>query len=162
MRKFIVLLIAVFVTSAASSYSQFWIGPGLFYSTEIEQIGITGAAEYDINDKMGVAAAYTYFLEKDMLSWSMIDLEFQYIVAELSGLGNLYALAGLNILSVSWDIPESAYFTGSDINTSETGITIGAGMNIPLSNSVDIAPELKLSFQGSTIIRIGAKALFRI
>lgn len=161
MRKFIVLLIAVFVTSAASSYSQFWIGPGLFYSTEIEQIGITGAAEYDINDKMGVAAAYTYFLEKDMLSWSMIDLEFQYIVAELSGLGNLYALAGLNILSVSWDIPDYEDY-GFDYDTSETGITIGAGMNIPLSNSVDIAPELKLSFQGSTIIRIGAKALFRI
>jgi len=167
MKNFIKSLVFIFTFFLVSQVNaQFSAGPGLVYGTGIDNIGFSANGKYEINEKWSAAPSFTFFLKKNYVNWSALDLDANYQITELENIGSLYAIGGLNMtffkIKYDYDFGEwggsgSDSYTGSDV-----GVNIGAGLNIMLSEKMAIAPEARYTFGGANYFRIGAKLMINL
>jgi opacity protein-like surface antigen len=163
----VVICLAVVIFSFSSAKAQIRVGGGLWYGTDINNIGISLNGEYELNEKWAVAPAFTYFLKKDYVTWSTLGLNANYNITEIENVGSLYGIGGLGFTFWGFDakdtgLGEWAEYVGEslDTNTIEFGVNIGAGLDIGISDKVIVAPELMYTFGGVNYLRIGAKIMF--
>ncbi|WP_297086452.1 outer membrane beta-barrel protein [uncultured Draconibacterium sp.] len=162
------LVFSVLFFVAAQSQAQISVGGGLWYGSDINSIGISVNGKYDFNEKWAAAPAFTYFLEKDYVKWSALDLDANYNITELENIGSLYAIGGLGITFWSVDFDGGtidmgefgSYDLGVDASGSDVGVNLGVGLNIAASEKFAIAPEIKYTISDGSYLRIGAKILF--
>ncbi len=152
MKKFLLVVAVVALCGVfQNAKAQFSAGVGLAYATEINNLGISAQAAYDFTEEWAATGSFTYFLKKDGVTNTAIDLNANYIFTEIENVGKLYGLAGLNHLTAS--------FEGH--SASNTGVNLGAGLKMEMSDKMFLCPELKYSTTGSGYISLGAKLMFK-
>lgn len=161
-KTFVVAILFLVVTEASAQIS---VGPGLVYGTDINNIGISVNGKYEFNEKWSAAPAFIYFLKKDYVNWSALDLDANYQLTEIENLGGLYAIGGLNMtffkIKYEADFGEFGNFSES-LTGSDAGINLGIGLNIATSEKFALAPEVKYTLGGANYLRIGIKVMFGI
>jgi hypothetical protein len=168
--------VAVLFFVVAESQAQISVGGGLWYGTDINNLGISVNGKYDINEQWAAAPSFTYFLEKDYLKWSVLDLDVNYAITELENVGSLYGIGGLaitfwkvdfgNDYHIDTDMEEYGDYDfgyddfASDASSSDIGINLGVGLKIAASENLAIAPEIKYTISNGGYLRVGAKIFF--
>ncbi len=160
LKAFIVLTV-VFAFSTTESKAQMSAGGGLWYGTNINSIGISINGKYQFNEEWSADPAFTYFIPKNGLTWMALDLDANYKFMEFDGVGALYGIGGLGITFAHFDWGEYASILGTGSTTSTYGgLNLGAGLEIPLGESMAVSPEMKITIGNATFFRIGARFMF--
>ncbi|OQX80570.1 MAG: hypothetical protein B6D64_03025 [Bacteroidetes bacterium 4484_276] len=155
-----VFAVLIVLGSFSEVKAQISGGLGLVYATNISNIGININGKYDFDETWSAAPTFTYFFKKDNITWTVLDLDANYKITDLDKIGSLYALAGLNMTFYSWKYEYGGY---SDSDTGlDVGINLGAGLNIPVNEKINIAPEVRYTLGGANYFRIGAKVMYSI
>jgi opacity protein-like surface antigen len=162
-----VALCLVVLFSFSEAKAQISVGGGLWYGTDINNVGFSINGKYAFNEDWSAAPSFTYFLKKDYITWSALDLNANYNITEIENIGSLYGIGGIGITFWGWDekdtgLGEWAEYVGEslDTNTTEFGINLGAGLNVATSDKLAFAPEIMYTFGGVNYLRIGVKIMF--
>ncbi|MBU1012674.1 MAG: porin family protein [Bacteroidetes bacterium] len=150
----IICVIVLFTVTEANAQKK--VGGGVWYATEMENVGISINGAYFFSDNFSVAPSFTYFLEKNHVNWSMLDLDVNYSFTELD-FGNLYAIGGLNLTFFSVDL--GGWGNASGTNTS---FNAGIGLGMPIGDNMTLCPEVRYTFGDGDFLRIGVKLLIEI
>lgn len=138
----LLILSAVILLSANTSFAQLRVGGGIGYGTDIEELGIMVRGLYDIDDEWRGAASFVYYLDgiEDVSFWE-INFNGHYVIVD-NGNIQVHALAGLNFTRVGFTFID---FNGNRFSegATETGINIGGGVIVPLSDALDLIADLK-------------------
>lgn len=160
--KIFVVAILFFAVSEASA--QMSAGIGVVYGTDIDNIGFSANGKYEFNEKWAAAPSFTYFLKKNCVNWSALDLDANYSLTEIENIGSLYAIGGLsvNFVKVKFDYDFGAYGgSGStSASSSDAGLNLGLGLNIASNEKFAIAPEIKYTIMNGGYLRAGVKIMF--
>lgn len=162
--KVAICLVVLFSFSEAKA--QISVGGGLWYGTDINNIGISANGKYAIDENWAAQASFTYFLKKDYVTWSTLDLNANYNITEIENVGGLYGIGGIGLTFWGWDTGSSSSEYGAyyddllDYNTTEFGLNLGAGLNIGINEKLGVSPEVMYTFGGVNYLRIGAKIMF--
>ena len=151
---FTVLVIGII--SFSSLKAQISIGPGVAYGTNIDQIGVLGNVTYNFAQKWGVMGDLTFFLQTQDITWTALDIDATYDFCKLNEKNNLYALAGLDFLRTK------ASILGYTATGNDTGLNLGVGWKMKLSNKIFFIPEARYSFISDGFLRIGARLMFSL
>lgn len=159
--KVFLVLTVLFTFSEAKA--QMSAGAGIVYGTNINNVGFSVNGEYEFNEKWSAAPAFTYFLKKDYVNWSTLDLDANYQLSEIENIGGLYAIGGLNMTfyKIKYEADYGDYGNFSESLTgSELGVNLGFGLTVPAGDNLAIAPEIKYTLGGANYLRIGVKVMF--
>ncbi len=166
---FKVLVVLTLIFSVSGVKAQMSAGPGLVFGTDINNIGFSANGKYEFNEKWSAAPSFTYFLKKDYVNWSALDLDANYQITEIENVGGLYAIGGLNLTfwkvkyDYDYDLGEYGDFSGSiNGNGSDAGVNLGLGLNVPAGEKMAIAPEIRYTLGGANYLRIGVKVMFSL
>lgn len=156
------VVIAVVLFAAGQANAQISAGAGVVFGSDINNIGFSINGKYVINETWAAAPAFTFFLEKDYVSWSVLDLDVNYQLTNIDKLGGLYAIGGLNMTFWKVDFGDEYddYFGGLDATGSDIGINLGLGLDVPLTEQLVLAPELRYTLGGANFFRAGVKLLY--
>ena len=175
MKNLFITLIAITIfTTINQANAQISIGPGIAYGTDINNIGFNLNGKYEINEKLAIAPSFTYFLKKDYVNWSSLDLNANYRLTNIENVGSLYAIGGIGATFWSFDgdeiidldfgdyeIPDE--LVGDyDTDTTEIGVNLGIGLNISTKKKTHIYPEIMYTFGDLNYLRFGAKIMFNL
>lgn len=157
--KAAVILIALFAFSETKA--QISGGLGVHYGTNINNVGFSINGKYQFDEHWSAAPSFTFFLKKDDVSWSALDLDANYLITTFDKIGDLYGLAGLNMtfykVKVNYWGDETETYKGTDF-----GFNFGLGLNIPVGDKLAVAPELRYTVGGANYLRVGAKVMYTI
>jgi len=160
--KAVICLVVLFTFSEAKA--QISAGAGVVYGTDINNVGFSINGKYEIDEKWSAAPAFTIFLKKDYVTWSALDLDANYQISEIEKIGSLYALAGLNMtfykITLEYDLGEWGGNFSETATGSEIGVNLGMGINIPATEKIAIAPEIRYTLGGANYLRFGAKVMY--
>ncbi len=162
------LILSAFVLCATlTGYSQSFdvanlrVGGGLYYATEIKNVGLTLNGAYAITDQWAAALSFTHIFEKNYVKWNILDLDGHYVFYQSDNNLNVYGLAGMSISF--WKITFPAMNFGYGMTTPEIittgsniGMNLGVGANYPLTDNLNLAPELRFTIIEGSYLRIGA------
>jgi hypothetical protein len=158
-KLYFIAIVAVAVFTSSSVNAQFKVGGGLAYGTDINNIGISVNTGYNFTENWAAAADFTYFFKNDMVTYSALDFDANYVF----DIG-IYPLAGINLTFVGVDIPEmdlGDYGTfGGSASSTEFGFNIGAGYNIDLGETLVLSPEMRYTIGGAGYFRMGIKLMY--
>jgi opacity protein-like surface antigen len=157
------LFVAVLFFVVAESQAQISVGGGLWYGTDINNLGISANGKYAIDENWAAAASFTYFLKKDYVTWSALDFNANYTFTEIENVGSLYAIGGLGFTFWGWDVDDSElgiWGDALDTNLTKVGLNLGAGLNMDISEKMAVAPEVMYTIGDFGYLRIGAKIMF--
>ena len=156
-KLFTVVAVALLFLTSSSIYAQgIKIGGGLSYGSEIGSIGIRADGVYTINSDFSAAATITYYLEKDYLTWFVVDANAHYNYIKESDM-TVYALAGLNMTFWSLSFGDESFGGfGFDASGTDTGINIGTGARKKLSDKIELYGEAKYVLGGGNFFSLGA------
>ena len=172
---FKVLFAAILFISVAEAKAQISVGPGVVYGTDINSIGFSINGKYEFNESWAVAPSFTYFLEKDYIKWSALDLDINYQLMDIEDVGRLYAIGGFNITfyKIDFDMEYEGYSDYSNeyndavndamsdsLDGSNIGFNIGLGLNFAVTEKIAIAPEIKYTFSDGGYARAGVKVMY--
>ncbi len=159
------LLVTVLFFTICEAKAQISVGPGIVYGTDINNIGFSANGKYELSEKWSLAPGFTYFLKKNYVNWSALDLDVNYQFTEIEKLGSLYAIGGLNVtfykIKYDLDFGDFGDFSGS-AKGSNTGVNLGLGLNIPAGEKMALAPEIKYTLGNGSYLRLGVKVLFSL
>jgi opacity protein-like surface antigen len=163
---FKVFLVLIVVFSFSEAKAQMSVGPGVVYGTGINNIGFSINGKYEFNKKWSAAPSFTYFLKKDYVNWSSLDLDANYQFTTLENVGSLYAIGGLNMtfFKVNYEVDLGDYggdFDGS-VSGSDFGVNLGIGLAVSVSEKLAVAPEIRYTLGGANYARIGVKVMFNL
>jgi xanthine/uracil permease len=157
------LIVAILFFTVCTASAQISVGPGIVYGTNINTIGFSVNGKYVFNEKWSAVPSFTYFLKKNEINWSALDLNANYNFTELENIGSLYAIGGLNMtffkLKYDLDLGEFGDFSDS-VTGSDVGINLGLGLNIASTEKLAIAPEVSYTLGGANYLRLGVKIMF--
>lgn len=145
---FLTLIVLAGVQFAANA--QLRLGAGLGYGFDIEELGLQFRGVYTISDPWRGAADFVFYFDgvEDLSIWELnLNGHYTFINDEKK---TVYALAGLNFLKFNYD----ASSTFAD--NSDTGLNLGAGLEIPISESIEFFSEARFSLGGSEQFFISA------
>lgn len=157
------VVIAVIVFAASHANAQISAGAGVVFGSDINNIGFSLNGKYAFNETWAAAPSFTFFLKKDNVSWSVLDLDANYQITTIDNVGGLYAIGGLNMTFWKVDFGKAFEdFFGSDATStgSDIGVNLGIGLDVPLSQQIMLAPEARYTFGGANFFRIGVKLLY--
>lgn len=120
----LVLGLTLFSNSNALAQSDFKVGGGLAYGTEIEAIGIQAGAVYGFNEMIRGAGDFVIFFPDsptgvDNSFWTINANVHYLLIAEETSF--VYALGGLNYAN------QETTGGGVEVSDSEVGLNLGAG-----------------------------------
>lgn len=155
MKKYILIIFAIVLSSQAFSQSfdssKIRAGGGFFYASDFDNIGISFNGVYAFSDSWEGAFAFTHIFEKDLLSANVFDFDAHWVFVQSSEKMSFYALAGLAINS------EKVTVQGVSVSETLAGLNLGVGMNLLLSEKLNLAPELRYTIMEASYIRLGAR-----
>jgi hypothetical protein len=134
-------------------------GGGLVYATDINNFGISLNGTYKYNDKIEIAPVFTYFFEKDYVSWKELFVDAHYKFMKKEGF-DIYAIAGLGITIVTINWPDSWFGPGQSTSDSNFGLNIGAGAKKNFG-AFDAFAEAKYNLSSSSHFSINAGVLYK-
>lgn len=160
------LLISVLSFGQGFNKADLRAGGGLFFASDINNIGLNFNAAYSINYDWEAAVAYTHFFEKDYVTFNVLDFDGHYIFYTEEGKFNVYGLAGLSVNFVKVTVPQIDLGGGVVIpettaKDSDVGLNLGIGLNYNATERLNLAPEFRLTIADGTYVRIGAMAQYR-
>ncbi|HRI58499.1 MAG TPA: outer membrane beta-barrel protein, partial [Saprospiraceae bacterium] len=123
--------------------AQLRLGAGLGYGTDIEELGLQLRGVYTISDPWRGAADFVFYFDgvEDLSIWELnLNAHYAFITDEKK---TVYALAGLNFLKFNYD----ASSTFAD--NSDTGLNLGAGLELPISGPFEFFSEARITLGGS-------------
>lgn len=168
-KLFTVVAIVVLFFTAHDAKAQISAGPGVIYGSDINNIGFSINGKYEFTEKWSAAPSFTYFLKKDYVNWSALDLDANYQITEIENIGGLYAIGGLNLtfwkVKYDYDLDFGEFGSYSDSGSatgSDAGINLGLGLNVPVNEKIAIAPEIRYTFGGANYMRMGIKVMFSL
>ncbi|MCK5814999.1 MAG: hypothetical protein KAH07_03545 [Flavobacteriaceae bacterium] len=164
MKKVFFLTLTVFLS--INSFSQSFdianlrAGGGVYYASEIGNIGIGLNGAYEITEKYEVAIAFTHIFEKDYMKWNMLDFDGHYNFYQHDEKLNVYGLAGLAVTFWKFTIPAMDYgygYTSPEMTGKDTsiGLNLGVGANYKLTDNLNLAPEMRFTVMDGSYFRIG-------
>lgn len=127
-KVFIVIFASVISISAFAQKGEFRGGANLYYSSEVETLGLGIKAQYYITDEIRPEVSLNYFFEKNDHSICEFNANFHYLF-DFDAI-SVYPLGGLNYSSIS----------SSD---NKLGLNLGGGVEYPLNDKVTLGAELK-------------------
>lgn len=138
------VVIAVILFAAGQANAQISAGAGVVFGSDINNVGFSINGKYAFNETWAVAPSFTFFLKKDYVSWSVLDIDANYQITTIDKLGGLYALGGLNL--TFWKIDfgdefDDVWGGGFNATGSDVGVNLGLGIDIPLSEQLMLAPK---------------------
>lgn len=149
------ILLSFLLAVAFTGYSQFRVGIGANYATELSNAGITLGAVYEITENWGAAAGYNHVFTKNYAKWNIFDLEGQYLHGASDKIF-VYGLAGLGLVNTKIDVPN----WGSSSETS-AGFNLGAGALFGITESFFLVPEVKVTIMNGSFVRLGAGVQYK-
>lgn len=165
MKKNIVLVLAL-VLSANVFAQQFdltklRVGGGLVYASEISNLGINLNGAYAITEEWEGALGFSHIFKKDHQTYNILDFDAHYIFHQQDENLNFYGLAGLGFTFWKATIPSinlgNGYSTPSaSTSGTEVGLNLGIGANYKLTETLNLAPELRYTIMDGSYLRIGA------
>jgi len=167
MKKFLtVIIVLVVVFSFSEVKAQISVGGGLWYGTDINNVGFSINGKYEFNEDWSAAPSFTYFLKKDNVNWSALDLDANYQITDIGNIGGLYGIGGLSMTFWGFKFDDSGLgdyagiYSDFDTNFTEVGLNLGLGLNVVTSEKLAIAPEIRYTLGGVNYLRIGVKVMF--
>ena len=160
----IITIVALSTNQLKAQDSEFLVGGGVSYATEINSAAIFAKGIYQINDKWEGALGVNYFFPKGEgdfeIKWIGFDLDAHYIFSVKDNY-NLYGLAGVNIMRVT--IPGFDYaVSSSSISSTDTGLNLGVGSRYQLSDSLIGLGEAKYALNAGGYLQISVGVLFNL
>lgn len=159
---FIAFLLITLTGAGAQQFdaSKIRAGAGLYYATEINNVGLSLNGNYEITNEWEASILYSHFFKKDYVSWNMWDFDAHYIFFKQDEYINVYGIGGLSMIFAKVTIPAISFggLVISDEQTvkdSNVGVNLGAGANFKVSELINIAPEMRLTFMEDTFLRLG-------
>lgn len=162
---------AIQTTKAQFNSENLTIGPGLFYETNISNIGINVGGIYEFNDLISGSASFTYYLKKEYTKLRTLDLNIHYNLTQIPNIGSIYAIGGFDIgwikspkpMQRVWDGTYYIRIGGGTRKHRYVGVNLGAGSKIKINDIGFLHPELNIVIgNGSVYFKIGARFLFNI
>lgn len=151
-----VLAIAFACLFSTDVKAQLSLGGGIAYGLDIEEIGIQVKGIYAFDDTWRANADFIFYLDgiEDASVWEL-NLNGNYVFSSTDDF-LVYALAGLNIAGLS------VTFLGETVSATETGLNIGAGGQLFVSDNVSILGELKYAIGNADQLVIAAGVQFAL
>jgi hypothetical protein len=155
MRKIFILalitILSINLFAQSSDDSNFRLGIGAAYVSEVESTSLSIKGIYEITEKWEVALAYSHVFENVGLSWDIIDLDGHFVFYDNDKKISAYALAGFAL-----NFWRRQTLLTKETNTgSYMGMNIGAGMNIGMGEHFNLAPEIRGTIFDLSYTRIG-------
>lgn len=122
-----------------STRSDMFLGGGLGYATEIQNVGFWVKGAYRIANQFEVAPQFNYYLEKDYVTYYDIFVNGNFIFYSANAV-DLYASAGLAVTTANVSIG------GINASESETGFNLGVGVYYKLSSGLFLDAGFKYVF----------------
>jgi opacity protein-like surface antigen len=120
--------------SWAQDGSDFKIGGGVIYGSEVEALGIQAGAKYRFTNEISAAADFAIYFPDDYDWWAInVNGHYHFINEDRA---KVYGLAGLNYATIE------VGFLGTSTSDSEVGVNIGGGAEFALG-IVDLYTEAK-------------------
>lgn len=147
------ILTATFFTADA----QFSAEAGLTFQTKIKKAGIQVKGVYDITEKISGAAGINFIFTETAPevknSLTEINLDGHYMLLQEEKF-SFYPLAGLNFTrsKVKFDSQVLGDFSASNTTT---GLNVGGGILLPISDTIRIVVEAKAIVAGDNGSRVG-------
>lgn len=161
----VVVMTAIFTFGVNAQENPILGGAGVAYATELDGVGIFLGGVYQITPQWEGAASYTFFFKKDNVNWSTLDLNAHYVFFRTDNAA-VYGLAGLNFLFWKvkyadfdfydddyWDFggvsqnksatASQATLSSKSFTGSETGLNLGVGGRVGLTDKLWLNPEIK-------------------
>jgi len=162
MKKIATVLSIVFLLTISSgkiSAQNYSAGGGLVFASDISTLGISLNGKYEINEKFDIAPSFIYFLEKDYVSWMVLNVDAHYSFNSIDGI-DFYGIGGLGITFVTVDF---GTVFGNDYSYSESnfGINIGAGASKNLATNLDGFAEAKYTLSSGGYLQLNAGVLYK-
>ncbi|PHI19123.1 hypothetical protein CEQ90_14520 [Lewinellaceae bacterium SD302] len=137
------LFLLLFAGFGLTASAQLSLGGGLGYNLEAEELGINVRGVYGFNETWRGQAGFTYYLAGEGINFSEFNLNANYVFSD-NGDGTLiYALAGINFFRVGFDDINVGGIVIDGASSTETGLNIGAGINLGLSDNISVFGEAK-------------------
>ncbi|MEN8139542.1 MAG: outer membrane beta-barrel protein [Bacteroidota bacterium] len=160
---FLTLTVLLSVSSFSQSFdaSKLRAGGGLFFVSDINNVGLTVNGAYEINAQWEAAIAFTHIFEKDYVKWNMLDFDAHYNFYQHNDKLNVYGLAGLGLTFWKVTIPAMDFGYGFSTpemteNGTDVGFNIGVGANYKLTDKLNLAPEARFTVAEGSFFRVGA------
>ncbi|MGM0589819.1 MAG: outer membrane beta-barrel protein [Bacteroidota bacterium] len=140
-------------TSFAQNDSDFQIGGGLIYGTEVEALGIQAGAKYGFTNEISATADFAIYFPDDYDWWTInVNGHYHFINEDRM---KVYGLAGLNYATIE------VGFLGTSTSDSEVGLNIGGGAEFALG-FVDLYTEAKYILGDADQLAISAGLRFTL
>lgn len=142
MKKLTALFVFLFLIGTSSYSQEFKFGAGISLEL-VDLFGISGKAQYMVNEDFAGQASFTFFLE-DPGTWWALDLDVLYggfDIGDVEGF-SITPFAGLQVASFSIDIG-----LGSASDT-DIGINLGVQALIDITDSLELFIEPKVTLGG--------------
>jgi hypothetical protein len=134
-------------------------GGGIVYSTDINNIGISLNGTYKYSEKIEIAPSFTYYLEKDYVTWKEFFVDGHYKFMKKEGM-DIYAITGVGITVVTINWPNNWF--GSQLSTSASNIGVNIGIGAKKNfGAFDVFAETKYNLSSSSHLSIGAGVLYK-
>lgn len=121
----LILGLILFSNTGTLAQSNFDVGGGLIYGSEVEAIGIQAGAKYGFTEKLSGTGDFAFYFPENY-DWWTINVNANYHFYAQDNVG-VYGLGGLNYATVKIDLGQF----GSASN-SEVGLNLGAGAEFGL------------------------------
>jgi hypothetical protein len=160
MKRIIAVLAFVLFAVGVTSAQGIKVGGGLSYANDINSLGLRVDGVYSINKDIAAGATATYYMEKDGLSWFVIDVNGQYNLLKQDDM-TVYGLAGINM--TMWNLSLDLGFLGKvETSGTDTGFNLGAGARKKIGDKMELFGEVKYVASGAGFFSVGAGILFPI
>lgn len=140
---------------AQTQQGQWRLGGGLVFGTEIESLGLQFRGDYAITDQFLIAPDIVYFFpDSDFgidFNWFDINLNANYLFEVSNPDVVPYALAGVNIAIVSFDLNEIMIPGLTDDTETEVGFNIGGGVDF-LVGFVTVFGEMRYALGNDQLV----------
>ena len=159
---FILLSLSHFGFSQSIDFRDLRAGGGFCYASRMENLGIVLNGAVEVMDEWGVATAFTYIFEADFVRWNVFDFDVHYNFYELGKSVNFYGLGGVSLTYWKETVPARTYSSAGFIAAERiekgryVGANLGVGMNIKVSDNLNIAPEFRFTIIEQSYYRAGA------
>lgn len=171
MKKITLLLFAAFlfagIAANAQSQGEIRVGLGLALGTEagVDEnsggselgLGINFGGEYLVTDVIGIAPSYTSFFKTDFdsgigsvsVGFNAFNVDGRYYFTTDDA--QVYGLLGFTSMSAK------SSFGGISTSSSEGGLNIGGGVNIPFNDSLlgNLQVKYQSPFEGQLVVNFG-------
>lgn len=168
-RKILISVIFIALGVGSMLKAQFRVGPGFYYETNIENLGIGVTGEYEITQDLSVGLSYIYYLKKEEVKQNSFNANAYYNLVNINGVGPLYALGGVSLDMVkapraTWRSFDGMYYIthgGGTNKYKHLGLNLGLGTKVKIKGNAYIQPEANMKIRkGGVFFKLGARLMF--